>query len=63
VALVITLIHILCHCHVDSKSRVTARGGVSFLQVNAAEALAEIFYGRAWSPAVLSRLTAAIFAK
>jgi hypothetical protein len=30
---------------VDSKRRITARGGVNFLQVNDAEARAESFYG------------------
>jgi hypothetical protein len=30
---------------VNSKRRITARGGVSFLQVNDSEAQAEIFYG------------------
>jgi hypothetical protein len=30
---------------VDSKRRITAREGVSFLQVNDSEAQAEIFYG------------------
>jgi hypothetical protein len=30
---------------VESKRRITARGGVSFLQVNDSEAQAEIFYG------------------
>jgi hypothetical protein len=32
---------------VDSKRRITARGGVNFLQVNDAEVRAESFYGRA----------------
>jgi len=32
---------------VESKSRITARGVVSFLQVNDSEAQAKIFYGRA----------------
>jgi hypothetical protein len=34
----------LCHCRVNSKRRITARGGVSFLQVNDSEAQAELFY-------------------
>jgi hypothetical protein len=35
----------LCHCRVNSKRSITAREGVSFLQVNDSEAEAEIFYG------------------
>jgi hypothetical protein len=42
---VIATVHIsVCHCFVERKSRITARGSVSFYR-SMAKAEAEVFYG------------------